>query len=80
LHVGLAGIAGFMGRIGFHPATGFAAAAMVIETIGAVCIVLGLFTRFFAAAVAIEMLLITIFYLGPHGFGFTVPHGGYESH
>jgi len=78
LHVGLAGIAGFMGRIGFHPAVGFAGAAIFLETVGAICIVLGLFTRFFAAAVAIEMFCITVFYLGPHGFSFTVPHGGYE--
>jgi hypothetical protein len=32
---------------------------MFLETVGAVCIILGLFTRFFAAALAIEMTLIT---------------------
>lgn len=39
---------------------------------------LGLFTRFFAAAVAIEMFFITFFVSFPHGFGFSAPGGGYE--
>ncbi len=78
LHVGLHGIAGFMGKVGFVPATAFAGGAIFLETVGAICIVIGLFTRFFAAAVAIELLLITIFITGPHGFGFSLPHGGYE--
>lgn len=78
LHVGLHGIAGFMSKVGFVPATAFAGAAIFLETVGAICIVIGLFTRFFAAAAAIELLLITIFITGPHGFGFSLPHGGYE--
>jgi putative oxidoreductase len=40
--------------------------------------VIGLFTRFFAAAIAIELLCVTIFVSGPHGFGFSAPGGGYE--
>lgn len=78
LHAGIHGVAGFMAKIGFVPATFFAGSAMFLETVGAICIVIGLFTRFFAAAVAIEMFCITLFYLGPHGFGFTAPRGGYE--
>ena len=31
---------------------------MFLETVGATCIILGLFTRFFAAALAIEMACI----------------------
>lgn len=78
LQVGLAGISGFMTKVGFVPGTLFASGAIFLETVGAICIVLGLFTRFFAAAVAIEMLLITLFVSGPHGFGFSAPGGGYE--
>ena len=33
----------------------FAYAAMVLELVGGVCLIIGLFTRFFAAALAIEM-------------------------
>jgi putative oxidoreductase len=78
LHVGIHGIAGFMTKVGFVPGTLFAGAAMFLETVGAICIVIGLFTRFFAAAIAIELLCITLFISGPHGFGFTAPGGGYE--
>ena len=52
---GLAGVSGFMAKQGLEPATAFAVAAMILETVGAVCIIIGLFTRFFAAAIAIEL-------------------------
>ncbi|MDR3421880.1 MAG: DoxX family protein [Xanthobacteraceae bacterium] len=52
---GLAGTSGYMASVGLHPATAFAVAAMVLETVGAICIIIGLFTRFFAAALAIEI-------------------------
>jgi len=73
---GLAGIAGFMAKQGLQPGTVFAAAAMFLETIGAICLALGLFTRFFAAALAIEMLIAFIFVHAPHGFA--AGKGGYE--
>jgi putative oxidoreductase len=50
--------------------------AIFIETIGALCVAAGLFTRFFAAALAIEMLIALILVHGPKGFG--IGHGGYE--
>jgi putative oxidoreductase len=68
MHAGLAGITGFMTKIGFFPAGGFAAAAIFLETIGAVCLILGLFTRVAAAAVAIEMALICFGYKMSNGF------------
>ena len=47
-----------------------------LETVGAICIAIGLFTRFFAAALAIE-LLIAMF--AAHWVkGFSVGAGGYE--
>jgi putative oxidoreductase len=45
-------------QMGFEPAWFFAWGALLIELAGGIAIILGLFTRFFAAAVAIEMLVI----------------------
>lgn len=47
----------------------------VVELIGGICIALGLFTRFFAAAVAIQMGVITLHYWS-HGFSWLKQ--GYE--
>jgi len=73
---GLAGVSGFMAKQGLEPATGFAIAAMILETIGAICIIIGLFTRFFAAALALEMLiaLLAVHVTG----GFFYNNGGME--
>jgi len=49
---------------------------MFLETVGAVCIIVGLFTRFFAAALAIEM---GIAFLVVHmSKGFAAGPGGFE--
>jgi putative oxidoreductase len=73
---GLAGVSGFMAKMGLEPATAFAVAAMVLETIGGICIIIGLFTRFFAAALAIEL---GIAFLAVHlNAGFWVDKGGFE--
>lgn len=47
-----------------------------VELVGGVCIVLGLFTRFFAAAIAIEMGFLTFHTYWGHGFSWT--GRGYE--
>lgn len=68
--------AGALARRGIEPALPLAYVVWTIETVGAVCIMLGLFTRFFAAAIAIE-LLIAMF--AAHWVrGFSVSAGGYE--
>jgi len=41
---------------------------MFLETVGAVAIILGLFTRFFAAAIAIELAVIAFWVQMPQGF------------
>jgi putative oxidoreductase len=78
LGFGLGGVTGSMVKNGFVPGTAFAATAMFLETVGAVCIMLGLFTRFFAVAAAIELFCITYFVSMPHGFSFSSPGGGGE--
>ena len=73
---GLTGISGFMAKNNLVPGGAFASAAMFLETVGAVCIIVGLFTRFFAAAIAIEM---AIAFLVVHmSKGFSVGQGGFE--
>jgi putative oxidoreductase len=59
---------------GIAPAEPLAIALIAIETLGGLCIALGLFTRFFATAIAIEMSVIVYHYLPT--FGWTGP--GYE--
>lgn len=73
---GLGGISGYMAKQGLVPGMFFGGAAMFLETIGALCLIVGLFTRFFAAALAIE---IGIAFLLVHlAKGFAVSGGGYE--
>jgi putative oxidoreductase len=61
-------------RRGIEPAEPLAVVLIALETIGAVCIAAGLFTRFFAAALALEMAVIAYQYAPK--FGWTGP--GYE--
>ena len=48
---------------------------ILLETVGGICVALGLFTRFFAAAIPIQMGVIASLYI-PKGYGWTGP--GYE--
>jgi putative oxidoreductase len=73
---GAAGVAAFMAKSGLEPGLAFAYAAMFLETVGAICIILGLFTRFFAAALAIEMALALVFVHASKGF--SASQGGFE--
>ena len=78
-------IAGFaansMARRGIEPATAAAYIIFFLETVGAICIVLGLFTRFFAAMIFVEFLVI-IFVAhwgdGLAGFPWNRQGGGWE--
>lgn len=62
-------------KMGFTPGTFWAGASFSIELLGGIGILLGLFTRFFAVAVAIEMLILFGYYYGA-GFGWL--RQGYE--
>ena len=59
---------------GIAPAEPLAVALIAIETLGGLCIALGLFTRFWAAAAVIEMGVIAYHHL-PNSAG---PGPGYE--
>jgi putative oxidoreductase len=59
---------------GIAPAEPLAIVLITLETLGGLCIALGLFTRFWAAAVTIEMCVIVYHHLPK--FGWTAP--GYE--
>jgi putative oxidoreductase len=61
--------------LGFTPPAFWFWASASIETFAGIALIVGLFTRFFAAAAAIEMLIITITYWG-NGFGWM--RRGYE--
>jgi putative oxidoreductase len=67
---------GSMARRGIEPALAAAYVVFFLETIGAVLIILGLFTRFVAAAVAIEFAVITFVAHWPAGFA--AGRGGWE--
>ena len=61
---------------GFDPALPWIWAALIIEFVGGIALILGLFTRFFAAAAAIELLIITALYWKT---GFSWLNRGYET-
>lgn len=62
-------------RRGIAPALPLAYILIFLETIGGLCVALGLYTRLFAGAIAIEMAVIVYHHLDG-GFGWT--NRGYE--
>jgi putative oxidoreductase len=61
--------------IGFSPPEPWFWSALVVETLGGIALIVGLFTRFFAAVAAIELLIITVIYWKT---GFAWTKRGYE--
>jgi putative oxidoreductase len=61
---------------GYFPIPELAYGIVFIETVGAACVVFGLFTRFFAAAIAIELGVMTFYEFWPNGFNWN--NKGYE--
>jgi putative oxidoreductase len=66
--------AGALAKRGIEPSEPLAVVLIILETVGGLCVALGLFTRFFAAAITIEMAVIVCQYWPK--FGWTGP--GYE--
>jgi putative oxidoreductase len=63
-----------LARRGIQPAEPLAIVLMTLETVGGLCVAIGLFTRFWALGIAIEMAVIAALYFP--AFGWTRP--GYE--
>ena len=57
---GLGPVTASMTRIGIVPAGPAAVAVIAIETVGGLCVAIGFLTRFWAAAMAIEMAVIAL--------------------
>ena len=74
-------IAGFaansLARRGIEPSIPLAYAVFFLETVGALCIMFGLFTRVFAAAIGIQFLIITFHAHFGNSFGWSRPGGGW---
>jgi putative oxidoreductase len=65
-----------LAKNGIEPALMWAYVIMFLESVGGVCLIIGLFTRFFAAALAIEMLIALLF--AHLSKGYSAGAGGYE--
>lgn len=70
-HNGIGGTAQFLHNVGFPFATIFAVILIAIETVGAVCVLLGILTRAWAAAMALEMVIAILAVKLPN-------HGNFE--
>lgn len=68
--------ASIFAKNGIEPALAWTYFIMFIELVGGVCLIIGLFTRFVAAALAIEMLVALLFVHLPKGYA--AGGGGYE--
>jgi|SRR5579863_4344150 len=69
----ISAFAASLAKLGFEPSLLIAYILYINETVGAVCIVLGLFTRFFAASIAIELAVISVIFI-PNGYAWS-QHG-----
>jgi putative oxidoreductase len=69
---------GSLARRGIEPALPLAYVIFFNETVGAICLMLGLFTRVVAAMIAVEFAVITLVAHAPNGYGWTSPGGGWE--
>jgi putative oxidoreductase len=67
-----------LARRGIEPSVPLAYAVFFLETVGALCIMFGLFTRFFAAAIGVQFLIIVFIAHWAPGFPWNRPGGGWE--
>jgi putative oxidoreductase len=63
---GIPAVAGFLHGSGVPFATTAAIVILAVETVGAVCVLLGIFTRFWAACMAVEMVVAILAVKFPH--------------
>jgi putative oxidoreductase len=67
-----------LARRGIEPALPLAYVVYFVETVGALCIMFGLFTRLFAAVAVIHFIVIITFAQWKTGFPWNRPGGGWE--
>lgn len=72
----LAGFAGMLSGMNVPAATFFAYVVAIVEGLGGLLVLLGLFTRYASALIAVDMLTATVLVHLPNGFA--VSNGGYE--
>ena len=70
VHNGLPALAGFLHGVGFPFASVWAVVLIAVETVGAACILLGIFTRVWAACLAVDALVAILAVQVPRGAGF----------
>jgi uncharacterized membrane protein YphA (DoxX/SURF4 family) len=56
-HSGVPAVAGFLHGVGVPFSSVGAVIIIAVETVGAACVLLGIFTRFWAACMAVEMVV-----------------------
>ena len=76
LAVGINGTAGYFISLGIPAALFFAWIIALVETFGGLAILLGIFTRYAAALIAVEVIVAAVLVHLPNGF--SVLNGGYE--
>lgn len=69
LFTGVAPVAAGLAKYHIEPSLPAAYVVIFLETVGAICVAFGLFTRFFATGIAIEMAVIAFVAKAPLGFG-----------
>ncbi len=67
LHSGLPAVADFLHTAGFPFAVFWAVILVALETLGAVCVILGIFTRVWGALLAVEMVVAILAVRVPRG-------------
>ncbi len=70
LHNGIPALAAFLHGAGVPLASIAAVVVIAVETVGAICVILGIFTRFWAACMAVEMLVAILTVQLPRGASF----------
>ena len=70
IHMGVGGVGGFLHGLGFPLAQAWAVVLIVVETFGAACLVAGILTRFWAACLAVDMVVAITRAILPTGRAF----------
>jgi putative oxidoreductase len=73
---GLAGFAGYLGKLGIEPALFWSVVVTAVEFLGGIAVLVGLLTRWAALFLAVDLLVAIVTVHLPKGF--FMDKGGYE--